>query len=145
MATEPTTDTRIPLPDLSPADGAVTGVKSDPATGAMEVSKADVAQDTGAVSSSGRVPAAQRMRAFEDAELGMDAVRINGEIERGSGSLYGRLSKEKRDEWDGLNALAAAEVSLAIAEQATAAAQADVDMKRARVDALSEVADKASE
>lgn len=40
--------------------------------------------------------AAAQLRAFEDEKLGPDAPRYDGKVERGHGSLWGRMSAEDK-------------------------------------------------
>jgi len=60
--------------------------------------------------------AAERIREFEDRELGEDAVRINGRVERGFGSKFMTLSNEKHAHYLKLEKLAEAEQVLADAK-----------------------------
>lgn len=69
--------------------------------------------------------AAERLRAFEDAEVGKDAVRIGGRIERGYGSPFAALSAEKKRQYAALGKLVAAEQKLADAHAALIQAEAD--------------------
>lgn len=71
------------------------------------------------------VPAAARIRAFEDEHLGKDAVRINDRIERGSGSPFAALSPEHKRQYAALEKLVVAEQKLADAHAALI--QADVE------------------
>lgn len=71
------------------------------------------------------VPAAERVRAFEDEHLGKDAVRIGGRIERGSGSPFAAMSDEKKRQYAALEKLVAAEQKLADAHAALIQAEAD--------------------
>ncbi len=66
----------------------------------------------------------QRLRAFEDKHLGEDAVRINGELERGHGSRYSKMSPAHRAHHDALVELVAAEKAHVDAGVAEAAAHA---------------------
>lgn len=67
-------------------------------------------------------PAHERLRAFEDEHFGKDAVRIDGQIERGSGSPYAEMSDEKRARYAALERLVVAEKNLADAHAALIAA-----------------------
>lgn len=71
------------------------------------------------------VPAAERLRAFEDEHLGKGAVRIGGKIERGFGSPFAALSDEKKRQYAALEKLAGAEQKLADAHTALIQAEAD--------------------
>lgn len=80
------------------------------------------------------ITAHQRLRAFEDQHLGEDAVRINGEVERGHGSRFKTLSPEHHREYAALERLRDAEKvlsdaagKLAQAQSAHAEAQANAD------------------
>jgi hypothetical protein len=66
-----------------------------------------------------------RLRAFEDEHFGKEAVRINGNIERGSGSPYQDAKPEIRKQHIALTALIAAEGKLNDAKGALAQAEAD--------------------
>jgi hypothetical protein len=73
------------------------------------------------------IPAADRLRAFEDEHLGKDAVRIGGKIERGSGSPFAGLSPELKRQYAALEKLLATEQKLADAHAALIQADADHD------------------
>ena len=66
----------------------------------------------------------QRLRAFEDEHLGADAVRINGEFERGHGSRYSKMKPSHRAHHDALVELVAAEKAHVDAGATEAAAHA---------------------
>jgi hypothetical protein len=73
-----------------------------------------------------RQSARQRLRAFEDGKLGVDAVRINGEVERGSGSHYqnpAKMNDADRRRHAALEALVKAEDELATKSAELAAAE----------------------
>lgn len=74
-----------------------------------------------------QVPAKDRLRAFEDEVMGADAPRVNGHIERGHGSLFGRLSAEHKAHHARLEHLVTAEQKLADASVKLAEAQAEHD------------------
>lgn len=87
-----------------------------------------------------RIPAAARLRAFEDEHFGEDAVRIDGKVERGSGSPYQAMSEPRKRHYQALEKAMEAEVKLgaarsqmAIAENEMVAAEADIE--RAEADA----------
>ena len=68
--------------------------------------------------------AAARLRAFEDEHLGKDAVRLAGDrVERGSGSLYQRMTPEQRKAHAALEKTAETEQKLADARAALAIAE----------------------
>lgn len=69
------------------------------------------------------VPAAERLRAFEDEMFGKDAVRINGQVERGSGSRFQLMTPGQRRHYEALEALRPAEVRLADATAELTAAE----------------------
>lgn len=71
------------------------------------------------------LPAADRVRAFEDEHLGKEAVRIGGRIERGYGSPFAAMSDEKKRQYAALEKLVAAEQKLADAHAALIQAEAD--------------------
>jgi hypothetical protein len=68
-----------------------------------------------------------RLRAFEDATFGLDASRINGEVERGIGSPFARMTHEQKAHHAALEHLVKAEQAMADASAALAAAQARHD------------------
>jgi hypothetical protein len=68
--------------------------------------------------------AAARIRAFEDEHFGKDAVRIDGKIERGSGSPFASMSDEDRKKYEALERLVVAEQKLADAHAALIASDA---------------------
>lgn len=78
--------------------------------------------------------AAERLRAFEDAEFGADAVRVGGHIERGSGSKFSFMTPAKKREYATLERLVEAEAALSIAASAHSAAQSDFDTAAAAAD-----------
>lgn len=74
--------------------------------------------------------AAERLRFFEDEILGEDAVRINGRIERGSGSWFQtKLTPEQRAHHAALEKLI--ETEQAVADARGKLAQAEADHKAA--------------
>lgn len=66
-----------------------------------------------------------RLRAFEDANLGEDAVRIHDKIERGHGSPFAAMSPEKKAQYAALEKLVEAEQKLADATAVAAQAESD--------------------
>lgn len=79
--------------------------------------------------------AAARMRAFEDQHLGADAPRIDGQIERGTGSAYSQLSPVRHRHYEALERLVASEQKLADAHAALIQADVDHDEAMAAADA----------
>lgn len=73
------------------------------------------------------VTAHQKLRAFEDRHLGEDAVRINGEVERGHGSKFKTLSPDHHREYAALERLRDAEKALSDAAATLAQAQSAYD------------------
>lgn len=73
------------------------------------------------------VSARDKIRAFEDRNLGENAVRINGEVEKGHGSLFKELSPQHHRHYADLEKLAAAETALTEAGAALGQAQAAYD------------------
>lgn len=71
------------------------------------------------------IPAADRVRAFEDEHFGKDAVRVNGQVERGSGSIYQQMSTERKREYAALENLVDAERKLGEAEAAVVLAETE--------------------
>lgn len=71
------------------------------------------------------VPAADRIRAFEDEHVGPEAVRIGGRIERGYGSPFAELAPELKRQYAALEKLVAAEQNLADAHTKLIQAEAD--------------------
>jgi len=65
-----------------------------------------------------------RLRAFEDEHFGKDAVRINGRVERGSGSRYQALPEPKRRHYQALEKLVEADEKLVAAHTALMTADA---------------------
>lgn len=80
--------------------------------------------------------AAELLRAFEDDKLGEDAVRINGQIERGHGSKFRDLSEEDQAKYGAIEKLVAAEQALADATTAHRAAEEAYEAAIAAVDAF---------
>ena len=89
----------------------------------------------------GSTKAADRLRAFEDAELGENAVRINGRVERGYGSRFRELPEAKQRQHAALEKLVEAELVLADFDSKRERAQADYDAAQAAVDAAKAEAD----
>lgn len=69
------------------------------------------------------VTAAAKLRAFEDKTFGKDAPRINGELERGVGSPYSRMTVEQKAHHASLENLVKAEKAVADASHELADAQ----------------------
>lgn len=80
--------------------------------------------------------AADRLRAFEDEKIGPDVVRINGQIERGSGSPFQSLSDEDKATYAALERLIVAEQKLSDANAALAVAENEYAEAEAAVDAF---------
>lgn len=80
------------------------------------------------------IAAIDRLRAFEDRHFGSDAVRINGQIERGHGSMFNELDPKHRREHAAIENLIAAEKKLGEADGALSAAQSYHDDAKAAVE-----------
>lgn len=83
-------------------------------------------------------PATERLRAFEDREFGTNAVRINGRIERGYGSLFRDMAEKypaKGAVYAALERLVETELAVADANSKLAQAQADHDAAEATLKA----------
>lgn len=78
--------------------------------------------------------AAQRLREFEDEHLGADAVRIRGQVERGHGSLFQRLSPEHQKAHAAIEKTVATEQKLADAHAALLTAEAEHNAALAAAD-----------
>jgi len=70
------------------------------------------------------VTAKTKLRAFEDATFGKDAGRINGEVERGVGSPFARMTPEQKKQHAALERLVVAEQKLADASAELSKAEA---------------------
>lgn len=75
-----------------------------------------------------------RLRAFEDEHFGPDCVRIEGQVERGSGSPFSQMSDDDKATYAALERLVVAEqkvadarAALAVAEEEYAAAESAAD------------------
>jgi hypothetical protein len=79
-------------------------------------------------------PGTVRLREFEDEHLGKEAVRLNGRVERGSGSPYQALSPEKKLQYVALERLVVAEEKLADARAVVAKAEAECAMAEQHVE-----------
>jgi len=96
----------------------------------VDVSKERAAQDQpfGFGAKPAGAPADQtasaRMRAFEDAHFGKDAVRINGLIERGHGSAFTALDPAAKNQYAAIERFRDAEIALGVAEGDLSIAQA---------------------
>lgn len=95
-------DTDHPLADLTASERAIDPPMPEPET-----------------------PAADRLRAFEDERLGPDAPRFAGQLERGVGSLYSRMSDAAKAHHGKLEKLMATEAKLAEAHAALLKADDD--------------------
>lgn len=80
--------------------------------------------------------AKDRLRAFEDEHFGPDAVRVNGEIERGHGSPFAEMDERQHRQYAAIELLIAAEQRLADSTAALASAEAEHEAAMARLDAL---------
>lgn len=69
--------------------------------------------------------AVQRLRAFEDEHLGTDTPRFAGKIEKGHGSLFGRLPDDKQKAHAAFEKAVVTEQKLADAHGALLAAEAE--------------------
>lgn len=78
--------------------------------------------------------AGQRLRAFEDEVFGKDVPRINGQIERGHGSMFARLTPEQKIHHVALERLVKTEAKVADASADLAKAEADHAAAMAAVD-----------
>ena len=99
--------------------------------------KADIKADTSAVG---------RLKAFEIEHLGANGkepVRINGEIERGVGSPYAKLTDEQRAQYVALEKLVEAEAALDAANAARSNAEADCKVAAIAVEAAGKKASEA--
>lgn len=86
-----------------------------------------------------------RLRAFEDKHLGRKAVRnMQGQVERGYGSPYKRLSPELLAEHTALEKLVDAEAAVDDANAALSAAKSAVETAKADVVTASKAADAAA-
>lgn len=93
------TSNPIPFPDRQNGDG-------DPTVG-----------------SPAHVPAAERLRAFEDQHLGKDVVRLHGHVEKGFGSKFKNMPERHHRHYAALEKLVHAEQHLADAHSALIAAE----------------------
>jgi hypothetical protein len=80
--------------------------------------------------------AAEQLAQLEDKLFGDRCGRVDGKIERGSGSLFQRLSPEDKATYEALEAQVEAEVQLAAAQAQVSAAQVAVKAAQERCDAL---------
>lgn len=80
------------------------------------------------------MPAADRLRAFEDEKVGADAPRFNGALERGVGSLWHRMPDTDKAMHAKLEKLVEAESKLAAAHTALIAADVEHDAALAAVE-----------
>lgn len=87
------------------------------------------------------IPAAALLRSFEDEHLGEDAVRIEGQIERGHGSKFKAMTPQKQAEHGALEQLVAAEKRVADAQTALASATAAHDAALAKLAATAQRSD----
>lgn len=69
--------------------------------------------------------AAQRLRDFEDEHLGADTPRFAGKIERGHGSLFGRLTADKQKIHGAIEKTVTTEQKVSDARAALLAAEAE--------------------
>ena len=83
------------------------------------------------------VTAADKLREFEDKTFGKDAPRINGELERGVGSPYSRMTPEQKRHYESLE-------HLVKAEKKVADASAELDAAKIKHDAAVKSSDEAA-
>lgn len=87
--------------------------------------------------------AAVRMREFEDEVFGKDVTRISGQVERGHGSLYSRLTHEQQHHHTALEHLVKTEKRVADASVELAKAETEHASAEKAAEAASEAADDA--
>jgi hypothetical protein len=90
------------------------------------------------------VTAKAKLRAFEDDVFGKDAGRINGEVERGVGSPFAKMTGEQRRQHQALERLVVAEKKLADASAELSAAEVAHDAATREVEASEAVVDDGS-
>ena len=83
------------------------------------------------------VTAADKLREFEDKTFGKDAPRINGELERGVGSPYSRMTSHQKRHYESLE-------HLVKAEKKVADASAEFDTAKTKHDAAVKASDEAA-
>ena len=83
------------------------------------------------------VTAASKLRAFEDKTFGKDCPRINGEVERGVGSPYSRMTVPQKAHYASLE-------HLVKCEKAVADASADLEAAKLKHDAAVKASDDAA-
>ncbi len=83
------------------------------------------------------VTAADKLREFEDKTFGKDAPRINGELERGVGSPYSRMTPTQKAHYASLD-------HLVKAEKAVADASANLEAAKLKHDAAVKASDDAA-
>lgn len=81
------------------------------------------------------MPAAERLRAFEDEHLGKDTPRHDGKVERGVGSPHSKMKPEQREMHARLERQVEAEQKLADARAALAMAEVAVREAESEVNA----------
>jgi hypothetical protein len=121
---------RVAASDQAEADRKAAAAKADQAARDAKTQAAQSNISAEPTPASSPLPAAERVRAFEDEHLGKDVVRINGRIERGSGSPYQDpkvMTPELRRQHAALEKLTETEQKLADANTALLQAQADHD------------------
>lgn len=84
------------------------------------------------------ITAAARLRTFEDEMFGRQVVRINGRIERGSGSPYSRMNPEQRALYAAYENLVDADQKLTDAHAALIAAQFGYDVAETNIETAAE-------
>ena len=83
------------------------------------------------------VTAADKLREFEDKTFGKDAPRINGELERGVGSPYSRMTVQQKRHYESLE-------HLVKAEKKVADASAELEAAKIKHDAAVKASDDAA-
>jgi hypothetical protein len=106
-------------------ESATSLIGADPSPGANRATAPVFEPASDFVVKTEHLPAAARIRAFEDEHLGKDCVRIGSQIERGYGSRFKELSDEKRRQHATLEKLIDAEQKLVDAHAALIQAEAD--------------------
>lgn len=94
-----------------------TSLQNDTGTAALGAMEPEVVETPS-------LSAAQRLRAFEDDVFGVKVSRINGQVERGIGSPYADMTPHQKAHYAALEALVAAEKTMADATASLADAQA---------------------
>jgi hypothetical protein len=114
----------VAVPDRSDSDAAAGKAAENQAARADNADRAETLKDQADTDNLDDVPSRARLRAYEDHLFGKDAVRINGNVERGYGSKFKEMTAPQARHYAALEKAIIAEQKLADAHSALIGAEA---------------------